>query len=167
MTLAVFHKAHSQGLATFVAQANDAALTYEQNKMALKYVYDPTIVEKTFRNNTSTIQNNLKDFDEWANMNKMNLNPKKCMYMDVSFTRDPCVLEPLGLSGEDISQILLRFWVSRYQKILNGTCIFLISLNVPVAGNSCWQYKGVLACQLKIWKLYASVLFDYLMNMSS
>ena len=90
------------GPATFVAQANDAALTYEQNKMALKYVDDLTIVENTFRNKTSTIQNNLKDFDEWANMNKMNLNPKKCMYMDVSFTRDPCVLEPLRLSGEEL-----------------------------------------------------------------
>ena len=90
------------GPATFVAQANDAALTYEQNKMALKYVDDLTIVENTFPNKTSTIQNNLKDFDEWANMNKMNLNPKKCMYMDVSFTRDPCVLEPLRLSGEEL-----------------------------------------------------------------
>ena len=32
----------------------------------------------------------------------MNRNPKKCMYMDVSFTRDPCVLEPLRLSGEEL-----------------------------------------------------------------
>ena len=46
--------------------------------MALKYGDDLTIVENTFRNKSSTIQNNLKDFDEWVNMNKMNLNPKKC-----------------------------------------------------------------------------------------
>ena len=71
---------------SFVAQVNDAALTYEQNQMALKYADDLTIVDNTFRNETSTIQNNLKDFDEWANMNKLNLNPKKCMYMAVSFT---------------------------------------------------------------------------------
>ena len=70
--------------------------------MALRYVDDLTIVENSFRNKTSTFQNNLKDFDEWANMNKMNLSPKKYMYMDVSFTRDPCVLEPLRLSGEEL-----------------------------------------------------------------
>ena len=35
--------------------------------MALMYVDDLTItVENTFHNKTSTIKNNLKDFDEWA-----------------------------------------------------------------------------------------------------
>ena len=43
------------GPATFVAQANDAALTNEENKMALKYVDDLTIVENIFRNKTFTI----------------------------------------------------------------------------------------------------------------
>ena len=90
------------GPATFVAQANDAAFTNEKDKMALKYVDDLTIVENTFSNKTSTIHNNLKDLDEWVNMNKMNLNAKKCMYINVSFTRDPCVLEPLRLSGEEL-----------------------------------------------------------------
>lgn len=90
------------GPATFVAQANDAALTTEPNKMALKYVDDLTLVENTFCDKTSTIQDNLKDFDDWADMNKMNLNPKKCMFMDVSFSRNPYVSGPLRLSGEDL-----------------------------------------------------------------
>ena len=70
--------------------------------MALKYVDDLNLVENTFCDKTSTIQDNLKHFDEWADMNKMNLNPKKCMFMDVSFSRNPCVSKPLRLSGEDL-----------------------------------------------------------------
>ena len=81
--------------------------------MALKYVDDLNLVENTFCDKTSTIQDNLKDFDEWADMNKMNLNPKKCMFMDVSFSRNPCVSEPLRLSGEDLqsTDIITVFWV--------------------------------------------------------
>ena len=34
----------------------------------------------------------------------MNLNPKRCMYMEVSFIRDSCVLEPLRLSGKELQK---------------------------------------------------------------
>ena len=70
--------------------------------MALKYVDDLTIVENIFSSKSSTIQDNLNEFGEWADMNKMNLNAKKCMFMDVSFSRTPLELKPLKLCGEEL-----------------------------------------------------------------
>ena len=142
--MVVFPQGTLAGPTTFVAQANRAARTYEQNKMSLNYVDDLTIVKNTFRNKTSTIQNNLKDFDEWANMNKMNLNSKKCMYMDVSFTRDPCMLKPMRLSDEELQSANHRYCkilgvkiskdlkrdvhISDFIKRANGRLFMLITL---------------------------------------
>ena len=44
----------------------------------------------------------LNAFNDWSVSNNMTLNPKKCMYMDVKFTKDQVVLNPLRLSGEDL-----------------------------------------------------------------
>ena len=46
----------------------------EENKPRTQaYVDDLTLVENTFYDKTSTIQDNLEDFDEWADINTMNL----------------------------------------------------------------------------------------------
>ena len=90
------------GPAIFLVLANDAALMNDENKLALKYVDDLTIVENTYVHKTSSIQDDLDRFNTWAEDNNMNLNPTKCMFMDVTFVRDPPVLSPLSLCDQDL-----------------------------------------------------------------
>ena len=96
--------------AIFLVLANDAALMNNENKnnennenkLALKYVDDLTIVENTYVHKTSSIQNDLDRFNSWAKDNNMNLNPSKCMFMDVTFVRDLPVLSPLCLCDQEL-----------------------------------------------------------------
>ncbi len=74
----------------------------ETNKMAPKYVDDLTMVENIFVNQQSTIQCDLDNFDQWATENHMNLNPAKCMFMDSTFVKEPPMLPPLRLCGQDL-----------------------------------------------------------------
>ena len=90
------------GPAIFLALANDAAIMEEKNKITLKYVDDLTMVENITVNQQSTIQCNLNNFDQWAIENHMNLNPAKCMFMDITFVKEPPVLPPLRLCGQDL-----------------------------------------------------------------
>ena len=53
----------------------------------------------TGRSQQSTIQCDVDSFDQWANENHMNLNPGKCMFMDVTFVKEPPVLPPLHVCG--------------------------------------------------------------------
>ena len=89
------------GQTIFLALANDAAVTEDSNKMALKYVDDLTMVENIFVSQQSTIQ---CDLDSLINgpLKIMNLNPAKCMFMDITFVKEPPVLPPLRLCGQDL-----------------------------------------------------------------
>ena len=86
----------------FMVLANDAARMKDPNKLALKYVDDLTVIENVNTRNGSTIQSDLDNFDDWALCNNMKLNPTKCMYMDVSFMKDPQVLPPLRLCNQNL-----------------------------------------------------------------
>ena len=90
------------GPTIFLALANDAAIMKDSNKMALKYVDDLTLVENISVRQQSTIQCDLDSFDQWATENHMNLNPAKCMFMDITFVKGPPVLPPLRLCGQDL-----------------------------------------------------------------
>lgn len=86
----------------FLALANDAAIIEESNKMTLKYVDDLTMVENISVFQQSTIQCDLNKFDQWATQNHMDLNPSKCMFMDITFVKEPPNHPPLRLSGQDL-----------------------------------------------------------------
>ena len=86
----------------FMVLANDTARMKDPNKLALKYVDDLTLMENINTRNASTIQTDLDNFDDWALCNNMKLNLTKCMYMDVSFTKDPQVLPPLWLCNQNL-----------------------------------------------------------------
>ena len=79
---------------------NDAAIMNDSNKMALKYIDDLTLVENISVSQQSTIQCDLDSFDQWVTENHMNLNPAKCMFMDITFVKEPPVLPPLRLWWE-------------------------------------------------------------------
>ena len=86
----------------FMVLANDAASMNDIKKLALKYVDDLTAIENINASNGSTIQTDLNKFDNWALKNNMKLNPTKCMYMDISFMKDPQVLPPLQLCNQNL-----------------------------------------------------------------
>jgi len=55
-----------------------------------KYVDDITIAEVFLHGSSSTMQHDRDDISKWAQENSMNLNPKKCKEMPISFLRiDP------------------------------------------------------------------------------
>ena len=90
------------GPTIFLALANDAAIMKDSNKMALKYVDDLTLVENISVSQQSTIQCDLDSFDQWATENHMNLNPAKCIFMVITFVKEPPALPPLRLCGQDL-----------------------------------------------------------------
>ena len=78
----------------------------ESNKMVLKkYVDHLTMVENISVSQHSTIQCDLDSFEQWATENHMNLNPAKCMFMDITFVKEPPVLPPLRLCGQDLQSM--------------------------------------------------------------
>ena len=60
------------------------------------------MVENISVSQQSTIQCDLDNFDQWATETHMNLNPAKCMFMDITFVKEPPVLPPLCLCGQDL-----------------------------------------------------------------
>ena len=95
----VFRKEHWNGPTIFLALSNDAAIMKDGNQMALKYVDDLTLVENISVSQQSNIQCDLDSFDQWATENHMNLNTAKCMFMYITFVKEPPVLPPLRLVG--------------------------------------------------------------------
>ena len=79
----------------FLAVINDAVKNENRNIHAFKYVDDLTIVENQSKHKDSDLQGVLDRLCNWADNNKMRLNPKKCATVDICFSRqkpDPVVL---------------------------------------------------------------------------
>ena len=69
------------GPVLFLVMVNDLACTLSY----WKYVDDITISEVAPHGSPSTIQDDLDSFTAWEEENCMNLNPKKCKEMYISF----------------------------------------------------------------------------------
>ena len=67
----------------FAVIVNDAAV--DTPFVTLKYVDDLTLVESKPYSQKSAMQQYLNDFQQWAFVNNMKLNPNKCASMKVSF----------------------------------------------------------------------------------
>ena len=81
----------------FVATVNDAAINTPF--VTLKYVDDLTLIEPRSRLQTSVLQEHLNHFEEWADQNHMQLNPKKCATMKGSFLKNEADEQPLTISN--------------------------------------------------------------------
>ena len=91
------------GPTIFLALANDATVMEDSNKMTLKCVDDDlTMIENIDVSQMSTIQCDLDSFDQWTAENHMNLSPAKCMFMHITFEKEPPVLPSVRLCGQDL-----------------------------------------------------------------
>ena len=75
-------------------------------------------------------------FDDWTLCNNMKLNPTKCMYMDVSFMKDPQVLPPLRLCNQNLqtADVVKILGIKIAKDLTWDTHIG----DVLVAGCLCW-----------------------------
>ena len=80
----------------FAVIVNDAAV--DTPFVTLKYVDDLTLVESKPSSQKSVMQQYLNDFQQWAFVNNMKLNPNKCASMKVSFLVNDHDDPPLTIS---------------------------------------------------------------------
>ena len=87
----------------FVAIVNDAAINTPL--VTLKYVDDLTLIEPRSRSQHSVLQEHVDNFEQWADLNNMQLNPKKCATMKVSFLKNEPEEQPLTIANEPLKVV--------------------------------------------------------------
>ena len=88
------------GPVVFLAMINDFMVSQEDdNILQFKYVDDLTLIEKRSKSSESKLSSALHQLHEWSATNRMHLNVKKCLTMDVCFTKDR--LNPTFLTLDD------------------------------------------------------------------
>ena len=73
---------HQSATSTFISMIDSAA----SKTHTLKYVDDLSLAEVRPANQPSQIENDVQDFDDWANSQYLKLNPSKCKVMHVCMT---------------------------------------------------------------------------------
>ena len=75
------------------------------NIVTLKYVDDMTLIERTIKDNVNNnMQQELNELERWTNNNHMQLNPTKCLVMNVSFMKFKPHMQPLSLCNEPLHE---------------------------------------------------------------
>ena len=87
----------------FAVIVNDAAV--DTPFVTLKYVDDLTLVESKPYSQKSAMQQYLNDFQQWAFVNNMKLNPNKCASMKVSFLVNDHDDPPLTISNIPLQEL--------------------------------------------------------------
>ena len=101
--MVVYLKGTKIGPLGFGVIANDAAA--DTSFVTLKYVDDLTLVEPISASQPSVMQEHLNNFEEWAEINNMKPNPKKCALMKVSFQMNNPQEPPLTISNIPFQEV--------------------------------------------------------------
>ena len=89
------------GPVLFLVMINDLELQ-NQNMSHWKYVDDVTISENLIKGEPSNLQSAIDKIQQWADVNDMKINGKKCKEMTISFLRDKPNTSPLRIDGQQI-----------------------------------------------------------------
>ena len=90
------------GPVLFLALVNDAL--DESTTSRWKYVDDLTIAESRKSTTRSNISQAVQELEIWCESTRMKLNPAKCQFFQISFSRRPPNPEPITISNQPIPE---------------------------------------------------------------
>ena len=86
----------------FLAVVNDAL--DESTLPRWKYVDDLTIAESRKPTTGSNISQTVRELEAWCESTRMKLNPAKCQFLKISFSRQPADPEPVIIANQSIPE---------------------------------------------------------------